>query len=241
MRKVAVMVAMVGWMLSTQVRAGVLSFQEGVNGYTGNDATYIYATNSGTVHDGLTFMNTGGSGNASLLRFNDIFGAGTNQVDAGATINSATLTLTTLSGFVNLSNEVNDVYNILTPWVAATTSWISFAGGTSLAALQSQLSDANNPIASFTPNADGAGFTIDITTLVQGWSDGDFANYGLAINNLNPGGDGASFHTDNSGNINLRPLLAIDYNEVAVPEPGSAILLFVSVIGMLIRRRLMLS
>ena len=219
------------------LHAAVLTFQEGVNGYTGNDATYIYATNFSTNHDGLDFMNTGGSGNASLVRFRDIFGAAVDQVDAGATINSATLTLNTLPTFVARSNEVNDVYAINTGWDAASTTWISFAGATSLAALQSKLSPAGSPYASFTPDVSGAAFNIDITTLVQAWSNGDFPNEGLAINNLNPGGDSAQFYTDNFATINLRPLLTIDYNEVAVPAPAPFLVMLAGLGLIGLRRR----
>lgn len=214
----------------TLASATVVSFQEGVNGYDGNDATYIFAPNFSTVHDHLNFMNTGGSANAALVRFRDIFGSGTNQIQTGATINSATLTLTTLG---NWSNEVNNVFAIETDWVASTTTFQTFAGGTSLSALQSKLSDS--PVASFTPNQHSTGFDIDITALMQSWSDGALSNNGVAIQNL--GGDSAQFATDNISNLVFRPVLTVDYEEIAVPAPATVLLLIAGLAGLLIRRR----
>ena len=220
--------------LSAQASAGVLTFQEGVGGYTGNDATYIYFPNRTTIHDSLEFMNTGGSNNAALVRFNDVFGSGAGQVARGATINRATLTLTTLAGFVPRSNEVNDVYAILQDWVSATTTWDSFVGGPSLAELQAKLSPADSPFASFTPNASLTAFDIDITDLVRAWSSGALANHGLAINNLNPGGDSAQFFTDDAAQVSFRPLLTVEFDAAAVPAPQGV--LFVSVTLLALRR-----
>ncbi|MBV1878487.1 MAG: DNRLRE domain-containing protein [Pseudomonadales bacterium] len=207
-------------LFSSAANAVVISFQEGANGYAGNDATYIYATgNANTNFDSEDEMYTGGSAFASLVRFNDVFGSGVNQVDNSAVITNATLTLTTTSHPFSGSNAVQNVHSPIIDWDPATVTFNSFAGATSSAALEAVWGPI---VGTFLPNASAMSFAVDITSLVQQWSNGA-SNFGVLIEVLS--GDQAYFYTDNYSVVNHRPMLTVEFAPVQVPAPSGVFLL----------------
>lgn len=73
-----------------------MTFQEG-SGYTGTKDTMLHGGNPGTSYaedPEITIdADDGGREAQGLLRFDGLLGSGTDQVPAGATIHSATLTV----------------------------------------------------------------------------------------------------------------------------------------------------
>lgn len=84
---------------------------------------------------------------------------------AAVTVQSATLTLYVTS----TGGETVEVHRATAPWLENTVTWNSFAG-------------AYDPTIVTTFVGAPPGFvTVDITSLVQGWMDGTYPNYGLYL------------------------------------------------------------
>ncbi|OGU69308.1 MAG: hypothetical protein A2W30_04335 [Ignavibacteria bacterium RBG_16_36_9] len=89
----------------------------------------------------------------------------------GATIVSATLKLYQFIG----NNQQNNIHRIISPWTELGVTWNNFAG-----AYDPAIFGLFIPA----PSWDDDTLSIDITTLVQGWADCSYNNYGLLIDQL---------------------------------------------------------
>lgn len=120
--------------------------------------------------------------------------AGLNQLGLpGVTIDSAIFTI--YLGVVD--NQVVNVHRITSPWAESLVTWDNFAG-------------AYDPAIEGSFIADAVGFkSVNVTSLVNGWLDGVFPNYGLLIESNGTGMEiyGSSEFVDE----NLRPALTICY------------------------------
>ena len=112
-----------------------VSFRMGENNYQGVSDTEIDEDEPGedrSAGDEMTYREgrSGGPGPTygdvmGLLRFDDIFGTGANQVPPGATLSAATLSVTVMSdGFFGRGA----VCDMLATWSGPTT-WDAFGGG----------------------------------------------------------------------------------------------------------------
>lgn len=110
-----------------------LMFQNGLNGYTGTHDTFLQQTQPNAVNGALETIrwDTEESGANTplftLIRFDDLFGAGTNQIPAGSTITSATLTYT-VGGDANAIGGSGDLREVLVAWDEATANYNNFGG-----------------------------------------------------------------------------------------------------------------
>lgn len=168
--------------------------------------------------------NTGGGNEAqAVLRFDDIFGNGAHQIQAGSIINSATL-------FFDIDDTGHDItLHDLTADFGneSTVTWNSFGGG-----IQTSGPGAN-ALATPTANIDGGGnFTfLDVTASVVAWAAGTRANLGWGF--LPTGNNRVDIDASELGFAPNRPMLTIDFTTVppaAVPLPPSAVLML-SAIG----------
>ena len=162
----------------------VAVFQQGVNGYIGTVDTLISSgspdadnSNSGT----LTADDSPQS--QVLIQFEDMFGAGANQIAIGSTINSVTLTINVTDA--TLLGKI-DIHEMLIDW-NDTDSWNSLGSGISLDEIEAE-SNEDERLAD--PDQTGAQTFILSTTAVQNWADGE-ANYGWVI--VNDDLDGMEF------------------------------------------------
>lgn len=197
-------------------------FQEGINGYAGTQDTWLneaepnqsYGSASTRVSDDdVENFVFGDSQGHALVRFDGIFGA--SGVPAGATIQSATLSLE-LSD--DIDNPIFDtdffVHRVLVPWSEAST-WNSMGNGLQvgpeLTAPFAQFDGDNDPNDDFLRR-------IDVTASVQAWSDGA-PNWGFAIlPEIVPGNDdGIEIRTSESSIEILRPRLEVVYSEPCGP------------------------
>ena len=180
----------------------VESFQEGVGGYTYTVDTYLDFNQQNADNSTGTKLITHATDSQGLLRFDNVFGAGPGQVESGSTINSATLTLEIGSGNEGDPGSSLFLHQMLTTW-ADTDTWNSTGG-----ILTDDVEAAS--VAAGSAAADVAGtIVIDITSLVQAWSDGT-ANFGVLL------------ATDSITSIQLwssegttAPLLTVDYTVAA--------------------------
>jgi hypothetical protein len=196
-----------------------VTFQQGVGGYTGTQDAELSEAEFPTTPMGdapsITGDQKSGGGVAQgLLRFDNIFGTGANQIPLGSTINSATLQ-------VNVTNQTPDgtlaFHRMLLNWSEATTTWSNFAGGNGV---QPDGTDAvaAADITATPPNATGIRM-YNVAASLRAWS-GGAANLGWVITNTS--GDGWDFNTSEIDPADLRPLLTVTWSPI--PEPGTMLL-----------------
>ncbi|MCI0462856.1 MAG: hypothetical protein L0Z62_38405, partial [Gemmataceae bacterium] len=182
-------------------------FQQGVGGYTGTQDTQISAGNADTVGDLQTVQVTG-PGNSSgqiqgLIRFDNLFGPGANQIPIGARINAAALTVEvpTMSNF----NVV--LFRMLADWTEAST-WNALGGG-----VQTNNVEAATAADSSLSPAQGLGpRAFNVTSSVQTWS------YNAQANTVNrgwvlvmPSGDTSWQFASSETTSSRTPILAVDW------------------------------
>ena len=179
------------------------------------DATWIRAGGPDAIQDVIdpTRVNADNFGqsteNRILLRDDTIFAT----VPLGATIDSAILTLYKDDG----SNNLQNVHQVFSNWSENTVTWNSFnmggVAGTDYAAV---------PGTSFTPgSAVDETNDIDVTSIVQAWSNGD-ANEGIII--ISTGLDGVTYRSDDTLEAVGAPVLTVDFSTAVIPEPSSWLL-----------------
>jgi hypothetical protein len=193
-----------------------LTFQQGVAGYTGVQDSQIrqnlpnsVLTDNSPTNPGLIRVDgeDGGGIVYGLIRFDNIFGTGPNQVPLGSTILQATLTL-------DLTEDgVNGIYNfhrMVQDWSHTTASWNFFGGnGINLDGIEALATpDATVGNGSFTVPL-GA-MNANVTTSLQAWSDGT-PNRGWNFRTPAVTTDGILVRSSENGTTNLRPRLAVSF------------------------------
>lgn len=144
-----------------------------------------------------------------LIRDDSIFPT----VPLGATIDSATLELDKFNGTVG---DV-DVHQVLTAWAESTVTWNSFNGGG-----VAGTDFVSTPAATYSPGTSSSGTNvIDVTSIVQAWSNGA-ANEGFYL--VNGSNDGVTYRSDDA-TVGAVPALTINYSTAVIPEPSAFALL----------------
>ncbi len=196
--------------LEDRLAPTVTAFQQGVGGYTATLDTNLWAAAPtlflGDEVEMIVSSNFSASGPAQgLLRFDNIFGTGTNQIPAGAVINSAAL----LVDVTDVSGGNINLHRMLITWTEAST-WSSLNNGVSLN--NTEATQARE--AALNP-ADGLGpRTFDVTQTLRNWSYGA-ANHGWVIVCSND--DLWIMGTSESLTAAFRPRLVVDWSP---PTPG---------------------
>jgi hypothetical protein len=185
-------------------RREIVSFQQGVDGYSGTVDTEIWAlaptiileSNPNASSDA---DNDGGESQV-LIRFERIVGPARREIPSRATVHSAKLIV---SAF-DQGNTVN-LHRMLVPFDRAAT-WNSLISGVSADGLE-----ASRHKDSFTfgkISANSSEIVFDVTDTVQAWVNGD-ANHGWVF--LNTGGNGWDFYTSEFDNVSQRPKLVVEF------------------------------
>lgn len=110
-----------------------LMFQNGLNGYTGTHDTFLQQTLPNAVNGALetirwdTEESGAGTPIYTVIRFDDLFGPNPNQIPAGSTITSATLTYT-VGGDANATGGAGDLRELLVSWDESTATFNNFGG-----------------------------------------------------------------------------------------------------------------
>ena len=173
--------------LAGPVAADVLTFQQGVSGYTGLRFTTLVQTAATSTNGGLgagVWTVDGGSGafndgqfRQGLIRFDNIFGAGVGQIPLGSTISAATIT----ANYNDNSSTAFAVYRILVPWETTNATWNFFTAGLTNDGVEA----ASSPTVTFSnPNANAMGtynaYGTALTNELAAWSAGT-PNYGWVV------------------------------------------------------------
>ena len=199
------------------------AFQQGILGYDGTRDTWISEEDPNTsygedgvkevdddVNNGIFSDHRG----QTLLKFTSVFGDGEGQAPAGSQIVEAWLT-------IELANDIDHpiydpdffVYEMIVPWDESST-WNSMNDGLSPG------QDLGQLIGTFRGDNDPDGDAtrrIDVTPLVQAWSNGQ-TNHGFGIlpEIISGNDDGISIFTSESGTAIIHPRLEVTY---VAPEP----------------------
>lgn len=214
-----------------------ISFQNGMNGYDGTfdrrissdfDQESNGADSADFFLDGFSSSGNGSPDTQALIRFDNLFGNGTDQIPDEATILGAELTLlTSLAGNAQTSGPFG-IAGLLEPFDELTSySEFEAAAGVEPESRGPYWLDetATRPIAGFGFQLPGTPDTADVTPLVQAWSDGSLDNNGFAIqagrsdtlDRWNTS-DGWSIVTTGFPFAAQRPLLTVDYTTAPVTK-----------------------
>src|SRR5205085_3449844 len=139
----------------------------GANGYTGGHDTLIRADNPaasfGATTPLIVNLNNATQPLQSLIRFDNLIGAGTTQIPADATVLSAKLKLWTTTATL----QTIKLHRVLAPWSESST-WNSLGGGIATNDVEAVAA----PDFSFAPKVTNEGFYFDVSNSVQAWLDG---------------------------------------------------------------------
>lgn len=147
-------------------------------------------------------------------------------VPAGATINSAILSLRTLPGFAQPVGTQSEVHALSVAW-DANANWNQASSGVAWKTPGGDLTGVTYAInAEVVDAAVPVTLTWEVASLVSAWSSGSFPNYGMLL----LGTQGDQLHFDITS-----PKLAVDFTPV--PEPVSCVAVALGLLGLgLIRR-----
>lgn len=195
---------------------GVLTFQQGVGGYTGTRDTFLAEGSPDEINGALPTLEwdadepfNSGLMTASLLLFRQIFGPGDDQIPDNATINSATLTVTILNGSNGVAGEVRE---LLASWDEASTTWNNLGLMAGIQANEVSAVVAPAPLSDCNPCIDVTD-DVDVQASIQAWSLGQSTMRGWAIVPLS--NDGIDIASSEATLVDTRPLLTVDFSAPA--------------------------
>jgi hypothetical protein len=134
----------------------------------------------------------------ALLRFDGIFGPGANQIPAGSSVSSATLTLWTGANTSDESANPVNFHRLLHTWNAADV-WAAYgvAPWNASGGIQNDDVDAAAAIAATaTITTVATSAAVNVTSSVQAWAAAPSSNFGWAI--LPTGTDGLRLESNES-------------------------------------------
>jgi hypothetical protein len=202
----------------------VATFRQGLNGYTGARDTQLWQetpdTSYATVQDLTSDLDTstlaGNQVGQVLVRFDNLFGSGVNQIPANATIHSAKLLLNTPKNTTGTDYDSNDLFRLhrmIVDWTD-TSTWNTLSGGVSTDNIEA----ASTASFSMVPDIDGGPAIFDVTADVELFKGGT-PNRGWLVRPSTTGtGDGWTLKSaEYAADPTLRPALEIVYSLPATP------------------------
>jgi len=185
-----------------------VSFQQGVEGYSGTIDTEVWALAPTTILESnpnaSSDADNDGGESQVLIRFDGILGSTAAQVPPHATVHSAKL----LVSAFDQGSTVN-LHRMLVPFDRSAT-WNSLVSGISADGLE-----ASRHRDSFTFGkiaANSSEIVFDVTDTVQAWISGE-ENHGWVF--LNTGGNGWDFYTSEFENVSQHPKLIVEFTPPA--------------------------
>jgi hypothetical protein len=196
--------------LEARIPPAVLSFRVGDGGLVADTEITALAPNTpqGSAPTMGVEAAAGGPTRQSLVRFDNLFGAGPGQIPIGSTIQSASLTF--WSGQSASTLAPISLHRLLVPWNPATATWNSFNGngqvGIQIDGLEARLT-ADGAFVDVTAN--GYRIVGGVAAAIQDWANGA-ANHGWVI--LASGASaGWSLDASEGGTATHRPMLTVQF------------------------------
>jgi hypothetical protein len=183
------------------------TFQQDVLSYTDTQDTSLLEETPGTPDGGASTVNVdlevsgANSESQGLLRFDNIFGAGANQIPVGAIIDSAELTVWTDGD----SNATISLHRMLANWSESST-WTSMVGGLDSGVDYAISTDGTYP----SPGLDEFFTFTGLEATLQAWSDNPSSNYGWGF--ITDGNNGWDMASSEWGTVSQRPELSVTWH-----------------------------
>jgi hypothetical protein len=198
--------------LATTTATNSISFQNGdVNGYSSTMDTRIHETAPTADYGNSDYFKwdseSSGGIMYALLRFDNIFGSGPNQIPAGSSIESAIL----IYNIYNVGHPGN-VNEVLVDWEDNVT-YSTFGGDAGV-----QGNEYGNFINSTSANPTGT-YQVDLTASLTSWSTNPSSNRGWIF--IPSGTDGANVRSSEYATVGQRPKLVVNYTSTP-PDPPAA-------------------
>lgn len=193
-----------------------LTLQEGSNGYVGTSDTFLDQLSPGTNNGASTTLSSGRSTTQNafqtLVKFEDIIGAGANQIPQGSVITNVTLTMY-MTATPTFTNPTFSLYRMLSSWTDASTysSLGSGVDGSEYRFLADQtISDSGVKSYTFASNS-------AMIATVQAWVTNPSSNQGWYLF-CDDNSSKASFASSEHATAAWRPTLNVTYTP---PTPQS--------------------
>ncbi|MCI0698403.1 DNRLRE domain-containing protein, partial [candidate division KSB1 bacterium] len=191
-----------------------VSFQDGVNGYTGTRDTKLLSGTPTTNYGTSDKLELDGSPDVSSLLSWDL-----TSIPAGSIIQSVDITV----NVTNTSTNNYEFYEMKRPWVEGAATWNEYAfglgwevagadgsgdrGTTVLGAITA----ATTGLQTFSLNASGV-------AMVQSWVDNPATNHGFAILDYINASNGLDFSSRENGTVSNCPKLTVTYSGGSQPK-----------------------
>ncbi len=203
--------AMAIWLIPIVVQSAppadrTLTFQQGVNGYTGTVDTEIWALATTTIlsanPNASSDANNDGGESQVLLRFEKIIGDHPGQIPPKSRVRSAKLRVSAFD-----QGDTVNLHRMLVPFEASAT-WNSMVSGVSCDGLEASRHKDSFTFGKIAANS--SEIVFDVTDTVQTWVSGE-ANHGWVF--INTGGNGWDFYTSEFENQSQRPKLVVELSD----------------------------
>ncbi len=204
----------------TDPKVTVATYRQGLAGYGSARDTQLWqempdtsyaAAQELTVDLDTSSSSAGNQLGLALVRFDNLFGSGANQVPASAVIHSAKLLLHTPANTTGVDNDSNDTFRLhrmIADW-ADTATWNSMVNGVSADGVEAAAAASFSAV----PDVDGGPTIFDVTSDIELFKAGT-TNRGWAVRPSSSGsGDSWTFRSsENTVDTSLRPTLEIVYS-----------------------------
>jgi hypothetical protein len=228
-------------LLSAHTLASTLTFQQGVNGYTGTRDTELRYPNPDENRGSSSTLSVDyddGPGDTNpthgLLAFDNLFGNAPGQIKPTDTILGATLTLQ-----ISSAGSGWTWHEMLKPWNQNADTWNSWGNGIQPNGVEAVATPVfSDGTGDGNGNVPSGTYTLSVTSSLQKWQSGALANNGWAILPFEFGTNGIDFYTgDSTLPGNSPPLLTVTAEPSAVPLPAAVWLFGSAVLGIGALRR----
>jgi len=194
--------------VGSKALSGVVSLQQGINGYTGAQDTYLVASDCAEI-------NLSGEGSLGLsdnpkrrvlLRY-DL----TTALPRNAVVTQAILSLRAYAG--GWSRMDIDVYPLRRAWNAAEATWSQAAHGQPWRTAGAEAAEDRSFLVAATSavNLLNVWYDMDVTNLVKGWAANPAANYGVIVIPRAGTVSSYDFYAGESPQLGWRPKLTVYY------------------------------
>ena len=206
-----------------------VSFQDGVDGYTGTRDTKLLSDSPATAHGTDVKMEVDGSPDKSSLLYWDL-----TSIPPGSVVQSVDIT----ANVTNTSSQSYECYRLLKSWVESEANWNQYASGQSWQAGGADGAEDRDSTVLGSITAPNKGLTTMSlnsagVAAVQSWVDNPSSNHGIIIQDYINASNGMDFSSRETGTVANRPKLTVTYdshsqpvltiNDVSVTEGNSGV------------------